>query len=326
METRCISVVVPVYNVEKYLERCIESIIKQTYQNLDIILVDDGSTDSSGKICDFYATKDSRINVIHQMNGGLSDARNKGISVSRGELIAFIDSDDYVAIDYIEYLHELLVQYNADISICAYKESNSINYDFNEIKKNVIDVFNTEQAFKNYCYQKGITQSAWGRLFKKSLFNNIFFPVGKLYEDEGFFYKILSSSRTVVKGNQIKYLYFIRNEGIIRSDFTPRKMDYIFHSEELVSCVRKNYPILYSGAISKLLSSARHIWVQIPRKKSFSNEYNYIYHLIKTYRLQVIKDVEVRKVNKIVLMMSYLGHSFLRIIYRIKLYFVNKLS
>ena len=120
MEKPLISVIVPVYNVKQYLRRCVDSILKQTYENIEIVLIDDGSTDESGAICDRYAQKDVRVKVIHKENGGLSDARNKGMQEARGEYFAFVDSDDYIAKDYIAYLFELIVENKAQISLCGY--------------------------------------------------------------------------------------------------------------------------------------------------------------------------------------------------------------
>ena len=126
MDNELISIVIPIYNVEKYIEKCLDSVIKQTYKNIEIILVDDGSPDNCGKICDSYANNDKRIQVIHKENGGLSDARNVGIERANGKYITFVDSDDYIELDYIEYLYTLIKKYNTKISFCK------VNVVFNE--------------------------------------------------------------------------------------------------------------------------------------------------------------------------------------------------
>ncbi len=169
-----ITVVVPVYKVEKYIDRCVTSIINQTYKNLQIILVDDGSPDNCGKICDEYAKKDNRIEVIHKENGGLSDARNAGINIAKGKYIAFVDSDDYVANDYIEYMYKILKKENAKISICELqivwkntKIEEKTNLQENKeieknrkIKENEVQKLTSKQALENLLYSQGIDVSA----------------------------------------------------------------------------------------------------------------------------------------------------------------------
>ena len=150
-----ITVVLPIYNVSAYLKRCIESVIHQTYENLDIILVDDGSTDDSGIICDEYASIDSRITVVHKENGGLSDARNKGIELAKGQFITFIDSDDYIDDDYVEYLYNLIKRYNTRMSIC----SHTVVYDNGTILNKETgeeDVLSSERVLERILYDEDI--------------------------------------------------------------------------------------------------------------------------------------------------------------------------
>ena len=179
-----ISVIIPVYNVDKYLPKCIDSIINQTYKNLEIILIDDGSTDSSPKICDEYMNKDSRIIVIHKDNGGLSSARNKGIEVAKGNLICFIDSDDYLELNMLEELKNNMDKYDSDIACCNFydikNEVSSLR-----IKKdtNIEFVSSEKEKFINIQNEYSpLTYYAWNKLYKKELFNNIKFPEGRLYE------------------------------------------------------------------------------------------------------------------------------------------------
>ena len=166
-EEELISVIVPVYNVEKYLEKCIDSIINQTYQNLEIILVDDGSTDGSGKICDEYSRKDNRIKVIHKENGGLSDARNIGIKNANGGLIGFIDSDDYITENMFEVLQKDLRKYNADISSCDIQNVNEAGECLKIIRVSTegqtSKVFEREEALK-LLLEDTIKSYAWNKL------------------------------------------------------------------------------------------------------------------------------------------------------------------
>ena len=317
MKTDLISVVIPVYNVEKYLERCLDSILNQSYSNLQIIIVDDGSTDTSGKICDRYAMKDSRIQVFHKENGGLSDARNFGLEHICGKYVSFIDSDDYVSKDYIKYLYGLIETVDADISACKHLESNKENYEFELTKPCGICIYSREEALERLCYQKGVTTSAWAKLYKTQLFKSIRFPNGKLYEDESTFYKLLENSEKMVCGGQIHYLYFYRSDGIVRSQFNKRKMDYVQQSLEFSIYIKHNYPQLYNGAISKLLWSCLHLWVQIDSSKENPKEYSELKNLICKYRIRVILDRKVRMRNKILLVGTFGGHITLRKIYMI---------
>ena len=184
MKNDLISIIIPVYKVEKYLEKCIESVLKQTYTNLQIILVDDGSPDNCGKICDEYDKKDSRIEVIHKANGGLSDARNVGISKAKGRYIGFVDSDDYIKEDMYEILLNLIKKYDADVSICNLYDV----IDGNECirnKENGIREYSRLDILKEVLLDKNIQSYAWNKLYEKELFDEIKYPIGKKYEDIG---------------------------------------------------------------------------------------------------------------------------------------------
>lgn len=310
-----ISIIVPVYNVEEYVARCIKSICKQTYSNIQVILVDDGSTDTSGEICDKFALQDSRIEVVHQKNQGLSEARNTGFAYIKGSYISFVDSDDYISENYISYLYGLIVNENADLSSCKYIETNK-EFEFSSGGSSEYHTYNREEAFEKLCYQLVLTTSAWGKLYKVELFESIKFPKGKLYEDVGTFYKILENASVIVCGEQVHYLYYRRATGIVRSGFNPAKMDYFYQSWEFAEYIRDYHKELYDGAISRVVWSSLHLWVQIDSKRENPKEYNELKNTICKYRAKIIKDKKVRKKNKIVLLGSYCGHWFLKIVYR----------
>ena len=217
-----ISIIVPVYNVKDYLTRCISSLLQQTYSKLEIILVDDGSTDDSGKICDQYAFVDKRIKVFHKENGGLSDARNYGINKSSGKYLSFIDSDDYVAPNYIEILYELIKNESVDISICG------CQYSFDEYFNKTLVKKDDEKSFSSYeaiieCLNIRLRQSAWGKLYKRELFDSIRFPVGKLYEDLAVVYDLLLKCKRVAYVDAPAYYYSIRQGSIMQSDFNLKQ-------------------------------------------------------------------------------------------------------
>lgn len=234
-----ISVIVPVYNVEKYLKKCLDSIVNQTYKNLEIIIVDDGSTDNSGLICDEYSKNDSRIKVIHKKNGGLSDARNVGLDNANGKYISFIDSDDYIEENMIICLY-----HDCEDNNCQMASSNKIYELENEKKyytKEVIksEVVNKEMALKNLLLND---PSVANKLFNKELFNDIRFIKGKLYED------ILTTPNLIEKCDNVfldeKYFYhYIQHENsIIHNNFSKKKMDYMYNAKKLYNHIILNYP------------------------------------------------------------------------------------
>ena len=225
MKNDLISIIIPVYKVEKYLEKCIESVLKQTYTNLQIILVDDGSPDNCGKICDEYAKKDSRIEVIHKINGGLSDARNVGIAKAKGKYIGFVDSDDYIKEDMYEILINLIKEYDADVSICnLYDVIEGKEYIRN--KENGIKEYNRIDILKEVLLDKNIQSYAWNKLYKKELFNEIKYPIGKKYEDIGTTFYIFEKCNKVVVTSEPEYYYLKRADSLVNNVTESTVLDY----------------------------------------------------------------------------------------------------
>ena len=215
-----VSVIIPIFKVEQYLSRCVDSVIEQTYMNLEIILVDDGSPDRCPEICDEYALKDSRIKVIHKPNGGLSDARNAGIEIAKGGYLSFVDSDDVVHSQMIEYLMKPLIENNElKISECRFKRFESdqelIGYVPN-IKESIVF------PYRLYFLKRNLTV-AWGKIFEKSLFERVKFPYGRLHEDEFTTYKLIYDARSVSCTDSQLYLYRQRKGSII-SSFTINRI------------------------------------------------------------------------------------------------------
>ncbi len=208
-----ISIIIPVYNVEKYINKCINSVLEQTYKNLEIILVDDGSTDNSGNICDEFKKKDKRIKVIHKINGGLSSARNAGIECATGNYIGFVDSDDYIETDMFETLCSLIKQYKADISIVSLYEvyNNKIISVRNSGK---LELFTKIEAMKELLTDRKIKSYACNKLFKKELFQNVKYPISKNFEDIATTLLLFEQSNKVVLLQQPKYYYQRRDDSI----------------------------------------------------------------------------------------------------------------
>lgn len=219
-----ITVIVPVYNVEKYLERCIDSIILQTYKNLEILLVNDGSTDDSLSICRRYSEQDSRIRVIDKTNGGLGSARNAGIDAMKGAYVAFIDSDDYISESMVKRLYDLIKKQDAEVSVCDFCAFDDRNV-YRKKRKTRIQTFNRDQAMKNMFYPDGIKWNAWNKLYKASLFKTIRYKEGVYSEDMATTYKVFFETKKVVYTNEQLYYYYHRSDGIMLSKPVKRYCD-----------------------------------------------------------------------------------------------------
>lgn len=226
-----ISVIVPIYKVERYLKACVDSIVNQTYSNLEIILVDDGSPDRCPEICDEYARLDNRIKVIHQENGGLSAARNSGIDVARGEFLTFIDSDDFVAKNYVELLYDGMLKFDADISIasfCTFTKEDELEIQSNELP--FVEI-TRDECFRRYGSLNAELSmpfiSACNKLYKKDFFASIRFPIGKLYEDAFTTYKLLDKAKKIVFTPSKLYFYRINPQSILGQSFREKHLEMV---------------------------------------------------------------------------------------------------
>lgn len=208
-----ISIIVPIYNVEIYLEKCINSILNQTLSDFELIMVNDGSTDRSGEICNKYEMMDSRIKIIHKKNGGLSSARNAGLDVARGEYIGFVDSDDYIDKQMYEKMIEKSIKSDSDIVICDMKY-NLNGKDISQTQFEDFGIIDRNEALIQYFNHRSFKSHAQNKIYKKELFNNIRFPEGKLFEDVAVFYKLLYKSKRISFINEKLYIY---NQGNINS-------------------------------------------------------------------------------------------------------------
>ena len=220
-----ISVIVPVYKVEKYIHRCIDSILAQTFTNFELILVDDGSPDNCGAICDEYAAKDARIHVIHQENGGLSAARNAGIdwafANSDSQWLTFIDSDDWVHLQYLQRLLVAAEDRGVDLSVCGYAETQG-EEPIIEDQDLVVAVWNPEDFYVQHNVNAIV---AWGKLYRKECFAGIRYPVGRLHEDEFTTHKLLFACDKIAVIPEPLYAYYQNPEGITKSQWNPRRVD-----------------------------------------------------------------------------------------------------
>ena len=235
MSNPLISVIVPIYNVEKYLKKCIQSIVDQTYKNLEIILVNDGSSDNSGKICDEFAQKDNRIKVIHKTNGGLSDARNAGLDVMSGEWVSFVDSDDFVSLYYIENLLSLAKKTGVDIASISF-ETNLSNFKESKIQDEKILNFDSINFIKEMFYGN-FRHFAPAKIYKKEIFKDLRFPKGKLYEDIFTITLAISKSDKIAFCNKKDYFYLQRPDSITGANFNEKELDVF----EILNALKKEF-------------------------------------------------------------------------------------
>lgn len=238
-----ISVIVPVYNVEEYITKCLKSICEQTYLNLEIILVDDGSTDESGKICDEFAGGDNRIKVIHKTNGGLSDARNAGLEIATGEWIGFVDSDDYIHEQMYELLAEAMIEEHADIVYCKrviVRDSVMENYVDSDAKESWLSLNALEKMYQPGF--AGMATVAWNKLYKKEIFEHLRFPKGMFFEDNYIIHRVYEKAQKVVFIDRTLYFYMERGGSIMRKPYTMRSLDKLKGTYERVIFTKGKVP------------------------------------------------------------------------------------
>lgn len=282
-----ISIIIPVYNTENYLEKCISSVINQSYTNLEILLVDDGSTDGSGIICDKYAKKDQRVKVFHKKNGGASTARNLGLRYAKGEFIGFVDSDDYIDFDMYEILLKEMDE-DVDMVSCG----TMLEFPSRVEQKKYIT--NLVRNCKKYTKEEGIEQllldkafcfSQCDKLFRKELFNNVVYPKGRTSEDFWVLFNIFLKCRNVVHCGKVKYHYVYREDSNSRQKFFYRRIDHVIFSEKICKKVCIYYPYLKRQAesffIKRLAAIINQIQMSENRKKYISLERKLTKKLLK---------------------------------------------
>lgn len=309
-EIDLISVVIPVYNVEIYLRKCINSILQQTYKNLDIILVDDGSTDRCGAICDEFANLDLRVRVFHKENGGLSDARNYGIDRAMGKYITFIDSDDFIEFDYIEYLYKLLVKYKCSMSLTMHNIVLKSHYTMpKKITHKKDEKLSKKKCIEKMLYHDEIDTCAWGKLYDIELFSDIRYPKGKIFEDMGTTYKLFLKCDEIACGYENKYNYIIRKDSIVNGKFHKGKLDLIKMTDEMAADVEKVYPDL-SIAVTRRRVYARfstlNQMLDISELKDIREEF---IKFIFSNKKAVIGNPKAPKRDKIAIFLLQLGFS-----------------
>ena len=295
-----ISVIVPVYNVEQYLERCVDSIINQTYTNLEIILVNDGSTDNSGKLCDELAKKDERIRVIHKENGGLSDARNRGIEEAESDLVGFIDSDDYIDNDMYEILLKNLNNTDADLSMCALYDVYNNTPEAQVTNKETWKL-SSEQAIKMVMEAKILSVTAVNKLYRKSLFSDLKFEVGKIAEDAFIMVKLLDKCEKIVATNKKKYYYVHRENSITTQKFSTKFLNVIEAYEQNRNIILEKYPKLKDVAQTRMSWAYFYVLDRLLLDDNYNDKEleNNLISYLKDHRKDILNDPLFTKGRKI---------------------------
>lgn len=305
-----ISVVVPVYKVEKYIRECVESILNQTYRNLEIILVDDGSPDKCGQICDEYKKLDSRVKVIHKENGGLSDARNFGLDVVTGEYVSFIDSDDYISPIFYEVLMSVFQESKVDI--VALKGGTDFWNEMSvptlncECKKPSYRKLTSKKALELMLYHKAATGAQF-KIYRKEMFEGIRFPKGYLYEDVATTYKTFIKADSVAIVDESLYAYRKRRESIIRQEFSERKMICLKIADQVIDDIRNYDESLLPAAISRVYSMVYSVFLQVP-EDDIKNK-KLLWDWMRKYRAIILLNLNpmMRKKNRIGALVSLCG-------------------
>lgn len=312
MEMPLVSVIVPVYKVEPYLHRCVDSILSQTYTHLEIFLVDDGSPDNCGKICDEYAKKDSRIKVIHKHNSGQSDARNTGIDNMTGEWVVFVDSDDMLMTDYVETLLNLAMKNNCKVGVSSW--ITSFDIDCITVNQPVYKemVFNNMEGVERMFYQNLFDTAPWAKIYHRSLFDlGIRFPSGLIYEDLGTIYLLLLHSDKIAFCNRITYNYLLRKNSTEGQPFKPHKLDSGLKIIKMIQSHANELKPIEKAVRCRLLSFCLHILLEMPagypdKRKQVLIDY------VKRNRWRVLTDARARKKARIGALISYLGLNTVR--------------
>ena len=311
-----VSVIVPVYHVEKYLKQCIDSILTQTYQNLEILLIDDGSPDRCGEICDCYESADGRVKVIHKENGGLSAARNYGLDICTGDYIAFIDSDDFVSECYIEVMIKAMTEHDCQMAALA---ASTPFYDYEKV---ILDASTSDGTVRVYSglealfllFYQNIATGAPFKICQKEIFENIRFPEGYLYEDVATTYKefLYSDRVAVIHGNF--YAYRKRNDSITHRKFNDRKLIVVNIRDQLLSdrAIEKNG--LTDAATARTFQMIFHVFLQVPYgdKKNMK----YLWQYIRRDRRVILRDRNPLMKRKHILgaFVSYFGMNVTHVI------------
>ena len=315
-----ISIIIPIFNARQHLAKCIESILNQTYSNFELILINDGSTDNGGKICNEYAARDERIRVIHKKNGGVSSARNAGLDAAKGDYIGWVDADDYIAPDMFKFLLELMEEHKADISECGYAQ----------VKDGVIAPAEFGNGLEigsgDFLIEKFIVgdiyYGIWNKLFKKELFDRVRFPNGRIFEDTWLTLYFCLERKKYVRNPEVKYFYEQTKDSIIRSIVSPRKArEYIYILENQLKLVNEKVddPVLKNRLYQRIMEKSVfwYLGLALSEKNLIRKVYSRAYQKrMKWPIIKLLNSVEIPLKNRASFLISKIG--FNELLYKIK--------
>lgn len=314
-----VSVIIPVYKVEEYLPSCLKSVANQTFQDFELILVDDGSPDTCGAMCDAYAAEHANTKVLHQQNMGLSEARNQGVKIATGEYVTFIDSDDYVTPDYIEYLLYLCEKHETDVSVAR----KVIFWDGEEPDiphgENTDSRFSVTEALSRICYAK-MDICAWGKLYKRHLVEKYPYPIGQLYEDTATTFKLVGDANAVAYGTRAIYCWRQRQGSITHAVITERHYYGITAAKEQLAYMERNYPEVIPAAKARCVMKILDLSYRLVMGKMDRELFGRIRNDVKPLLGSVLKDRRAGmslKVRATALACGYLPYCLLSRIYTV---------
>ena len=307
MNEACISVIIPVYRVEPYLRKCLDSVLGQTYRNLEVILVDDGSPDGCGSICDAYGARDPRVTVIHQENRGVSAARNTGVGAARGEYIAFVDADDWVEAEHIGYLLQLIRQETADIAVCRC-ETKAQRGGAEAV------LLSGEEALRALLYQKLFDTSPWSKLYRADIVKETPFPENMFFEDLAVVCRMFGKAKRVAYSRRRTYHYRRTPDGTMNGGHVERLLDEARAAEMMYEYVTREYPSLTPAAESRRFSACCQVLLKLPKDRK---ETAALWERIRKARRQVLTDPGTRGKNRAAALVSCRGEDAMRKLWKI---------
>lgn len=292
MRSDLVSVIVPVYNADAYLDTCLKGLAEQTYKTLEIILVDDGSSDGSAAICQKWAQRDARIQVLSKVHGGQSEARNMALDICKGKYIVFVDADDFTEPEYVAYLHTLIAENGADLAACEFRFVTSGGRCLNRyVDDGSVRIMNQKQALWELCDDRCISCSPCAKMFSADAFRGIRFPEGHIFEDIATIYKLFLKAENVTFGSRALY-HYIRREGSTGTNaFDASRMDSVRYAHQMCSAIVQKWPELARMAQKRLFIEYAHCMramsISDDQSLGIKEQYGHLYQKIKVLRRQL---------------------------------------
>lgn len=303
-----VTVIIPAWNVSRYLPQCLKSVTRQSYTHLEILVVDDGSTDATGSIVDEWAARDNRIRAVHKPNGGLSEARNVGLDNAHGQVLTCIDSDDYVAPNFVERLLQVMNATGADMAVGGAEQFDDGQAPQPEAPAPAaVTTYTQSQAVKAIFYQHGLTHTAWGRLYRRELFDGVRYPVGLLYEDLATIGPLLTKVTLVARTSEPLY-YYRQRKGSILGTFSMKRTDVLDITDRLAAEAEAHHPHFAKAVRSRQLSANLNMLRLMPLDdERYAPVKDRCWANVKRLRLECLLDPHTRLRNKVACLLSYLG-------------------